>query len=122
MPHLTTDDGVKLYYEEVGGGVPLIFVHEFAGDCRSWESLPRLPRRGVPSGVQVRAANGLHGHARALNGPATLVWDALRRDPHNCHLSVFRGPSKVLPTWADLLWLPPLTCRCFSFSIENSVS
>ena len=41
MPHLTTDDGVKLYYEEVGGGVPLIFVHEFAGDCRSWESQMR---------------------------------------------------------------------------------
>jgi pimeloyl-ACP methyl ester carboxylesterase len=37
MPQLTTDDGVKLYYEEVGSGAPLIFVHEFAGDCRSWE-------------------------------------------------------------------------------------
>lgn len=37
MPHLTTDDGVKLYYEEVGQGAPLVFVHEFAGDCRSWE-------------------------------------------------------------------------------------
>ena len=37
MPHLTTDDGVKLHYEEVGSGAPLIFVHEFAGDCRSWE-------------------------------------------------------------------------------------
>ena len=41
MPHLTTDDGVKLHYEEVGSGVPLIFVHEFAGDCRSWESQMR---------------------------------------------------------------------------------
>ncbi len=37
MPHLTTDDGVKLYYEETGTGLPLVFVHEFAGDCRSWE-------------------------------------------------------------------------------------
>jgi pimeloyl-ACP methyl ester carboxylesterase len=37
MPHLTTDDGVKLYYEEIGAGTPIVFVHEFAGDCRSWE-------------------------------------------------------------------------------------
>src|SRR5262245_17580832 len=37
MPQLTTDDGVKLYYEEVGAGTPIVFVHEFAGDCRSWE-------------------------------------------------------------------------------------
>ena len=37
MPHLTTDDGVKLYYEETGSGTPIVFVHEFAGDYRSWE-------------------------------------------------------------------------------------
>jgi pimeloyl-ACP methyl ester carboxylesterase len=28
--------GVNLYYEEVGQGAPLVFVHEFAGDCWSW--------------------------------------------------------------------------------------
>jgi pimeloyl-ACP methyl ester carboxylesterase len=37
MPHLTTDDGVKLYYEDTGSGTPIVFVHEFAGDHRSWE-------------------------------------------------------------------------------------
>jgi pimeloyl-ACP methyl ester carboxylesterase len=37
MPHLTTDDGIKLYYEEVGSGIPIVFVHEFAGDIRSYE-------------------------------------------------------------------------------------
>src|SRR5499426_1826317 len=37
MPHATANDGVRLYYEEVGGGTPVIFVHEFAGDHRSWE-------------------------------------------------------------------------------------
>jgi pimeloyl-ACP methyl ester carboxylesterase len=37
MPHLTTDDGIKLYYEEVGNGIPIVFVHEFAGDVRSYE-------------------------------------------------------------------------------------
>jgi pimeloyl-ACP methyl ester carboxylesterase len=37
MPQLTTDDGVKLHYEEAGTGTPIVFVHEFAGDHRSWE-------------------------------------------------------------------------------------
>ena len=37
MPHLTTDDGVRLYYEETGAGTPVVFVHEFAGDTRSFE-------------------------------------------------------------------------------------
>ncbi|MEZ5661483.1 MAG: alpha/beta hydrolase [Burkholderiaceae bacterium] len=37
MPHLTTSDGSRLYYEETGQGAPIIFVHEFAGDHRSWE-------------------------------------------------------------------------------------
>jgi pimeloyl-ACP methyl ester carboxylesterase len=37
MPHLTTDDNVELYYEQVGSGIPVVFVHEFAGDVRSYE-------------------------------------------------------------------------------------
>ena len=37
MAFATTDDGVRLYYEETGRGSPIIFVHEFAGDHRSWE-------------------------------------------------------------------------------------
>jgi pimeloyl-ACP methyl ester carboxylesterase len=52
MPHLTTDDGVKLHYEEVGSGVPLIFVHEFAGDCRSWESQMRYFGRRYRASLQ----------------------------------------------------------------------
>jgi len=32
-----TDDGVNLYCESTGEGVPVVFVHEFAGDHRSWE-------------------------------------------------------------------------------------
>jgi len=37
MPTLATDDGVNLHYEETGSGTPVVFVHEFAGDARSWE-------------------------------------------------------------------------------------
>jgi len=42
MPYATADDGVRLYYEESGAGVPLVFVHEFAGDYRSWEPQMRF--------------------------------------------------------------------------------
>jgi hypothetical protein len=41
MPFATTDDGVRLHYEETGTGTPIIFVHEFAGDHRSWETQMR---------------------------------------------------------------------------------
>jgi len=34
--------GVKLYYEEVGRGTPLVFVHEFAGDAQSWQAQMRF--------------------------------------------------------------------------------
>ena len=37
MPHLTTDDGVRLYYEETGAGTPIVFIHEFADDYRGYE-------------------------------------------------------------------------------------
>jgi len=37
MPYVTTRDGIRLYYEEAGSGKPLLFVHEFGGDVRSWE-------------------------------------------------------------------------------------
>jgi pimeloyl-ACP methyl ester carboxylesterase len=37
MPYATTDDRVKLWYEETGAGQPIVFVHEFAADHRSWE-------------------------------------------------------------------------------------
>jgi pimeloyl-ACP methyl ester carboxylesterase len=30
-------DGVKLHYEETGQGDPIIWLHEFAADCRTWE-------------------------------------------------------------------------------------
>lgn len=39
-------DGVRLNYESTGEGTPIVFVHEFAGDARSWEPQVRaLSRR-----------------------------------------------------------------------------
>ena len=42
MPQATTPDGVKLHYEEAGSGTPLLFVHEYSGDWRSWEPQMRF--------------------------------------------------------------------------------
>jgi pimeloyl-ACP methyl ester carboxylesterase len=42
MPHASAKDGTRLYYEEAGSGTPLVFVHEFAGDLRSWEPQMRF--------------------------------------------------------------------------------
>jgi len=36
MP-LAKVNGTELYFEETGEGFPLVWSHEFAGDCRSWE-------------------------------------------------------------------------------------
>jgi pimeloyl-ACP methyl ester carboxylesterase len=42
MGEATTDDGVRLSYEDTGDGVPIVIVHEFAGDHRSWEPQVRF--------------------------------------------------------------------------------
>lgn len=36
MTHITARDGTRLHVEEDGSGAPLLFIHEFAGDHRSW--------------------------------------------------------------------------------------
>src|SRR3954463_1912407 len=46
MAYVITDDGVRRHVEEAGRGFPVLFVHEFAGDHRSWEPQVRaLSRR-----------------------------------------------------------------------------
>jgi pimeloyl-ACP methyl ester carboxylesterase len=42
MAKISTADGVKLYVEAIGSGTPVVFVHEYAGDYRSWE--PQMRR------------------------------------------------------------------------------
>ncbi|MCP9483292.1 alpha/beta hydrolase [Shimia sp. CNT1-13L.2] len=36
MPEFQSADGLTLYYEDTGAGTPILFVHEFGGDYRSW--------------------------------------------------------------------------------------
>jgi pimeloyl-ACP methyl ester carboxylesterase len=93
MPHAMTDDGVNLYYEAAGTGTPLVFVHEFAGDHRSWEPQLRYfarryravaynargyPPSDVPPGAssysQNRAADDIASIITHLGaGPAHVV-------------------------------------------------
>ena len=42
MPHIAARDGTRLYYEEAGSGSSIIFVHEYAGDYRTWEMQMRF--------------------------------------------------------------------------------
>jgi pimeloyl-ACP methyl ester carboxylesterase len=85
MPYATTDDNVRLYFEETGSGTPIIFVHEFAGDHRSWEPQLRhfgrryraitFAARGYPpSDVPEDAA--FYSQARAADDIAAVL-DAL---------------------------------------------
>jgi len=66
-------NGVDLYYEETGQGTPLVWSHEFGGDCRSWEPQTRYfarryrvvtyNHRGYPpSSVPKAAADYSQGH------------------------------------------------------------
>lgn len=75
MPTALADDGVRLYYEETGEGTPLVFLHEFAGDHRSWEPQVRhfsrtyrcvvLAARGFPPS-EVPADPAAYSQARAV--------------------------------------------------------
>ena len=75
MPHATAKDGTRLYYEEAGSGTPLIFIHEFAGDYRSWEPQMRFfaryyrciaynARGFPPSDIPEDSARYSQAHAR----------------------------------------------------------
>jgi len=37
MPYAVASDNVRLYFEETGSGVPILFLHEFAADHTNWE-------------------------------------------------------------------------------------
>ena len=45
MATTTASDGTTLYYEDTGSGLPIVFVHEYAGDCRAWEPQVRYLSR-----------------------------------------------------------------------------
>src|SRR5258708_13538982 len=45
MPRVATRDGIQLYCEEAGAGLPEVFIHEYAADHRTWQpQIPHFPR------------------------------------------------------------------------------
>ena len=48
MPYLTSNDGVKIYYEDAGGnGIPVIFSHGFGSGSKLWRfQVPALKEAG----------------------------------------------------------------------------
>ena len=56
MPYALATDNVRLHYEETGQGTPILFVHEFAGNHRSWE--PQLREFGKRYRCIAYAARG----------------------------------------------------------------
>ena len=45
MPYAPSE-GARIYYEETGKGTPILFIHEFGGDHRSWQDQVRHFGRG----------------------------------------------------------------------------
>ncbi|MGH8701557.1 MAG: alpha/beta fold hydrolase [Burkholderiales bacterium] len=81
MPYASSG-GVRLYYEEAGKGVPVMFVHEFSGDFRSWEAQMRhfsrryrcvaFNARGYPPS-DVPASPSKYSHAIATDDIASVM-------------------------------------------------
>ncbi len=88
MPHITMRDGVSLYVEEAGTGTPIVFIHEYAGDWRTWEPQMRFfsrahrcvtySQRGYPPS-DVPTDPGKYGQDLAVSDVAALL-DALKID------------------------------------------
>ena len=90
MP-FTNSNGVRLYYEEVGKGVPIVFVHEFAHGLRSWEPQLRhfsrrycciaFSARGYPPS-DVPASPSQYSQAIATDDIASVMRDLGVRRAH----------------------------------------
>ena len=114
MPYATTDDGVRLYYEEAGSGTAVVFVHEFAGDMRSWEPQMRhfahryrvlaYNARGYPPS-EVPEEPSSYSQTRAADDIAAVMDAAGIYRAHVCGLSKggfatlhfgFRHPARAI--------------------------
>jgi pimeloyl-ACP methyl ester carboxylesterase len=93
----TADDGTRLYYEEAGSGIPVMFISEFAGDHRSWEPQMRSfsrrhhcivysPRGYPPSDVPSEATS--YSQDLAVTDAVTVLNDLGIRRAHVVGLSM----------------------------------
>src|SRR5471032_1947161 len=97
VPHIKTSDGVQLYVEETGEGVPLLFLHEFGGHYLSWEPQVRsfsrryrcityAARGWPPSDVQDKVES--YSQARAADDATDVIKALGLRQPHMVGLSM----------------------------------
>ena len=85
MPTLAAADGTSLYYEATGSGDPVLFIHEFAGNHRTWAAqvatlgdghrCVAYSARGYPPS-DVPAGNDAYGQDMAV-ADALAVLDGL---------------------------------------------
>ena len=114
MPHIKTNDGVRLYYEETGTGTPLLLLHEFGGHYMSWEPQVRYfsrryrcityAARGWPPS-DVPDMVSAYSQARAADDAADVMKALGIERAHLCGLSMgataglefaVRHPGKAL--------------------------
>ncbi len=82
MAMVRANDGVQLHVECTGSGAPLLFIHEFAGDHRSWEPQVRhfsagfrcitYAARGYPPS-DVPADLGAYSQQRAVDDAIAIL-------------------------------------------------
>jgi pimeloyl-ACP methyl ester carboxylesterase len=75
--NVVTPDNIKLHVEQAGSGTPIVFIHEFAGDHRSWEPQVRFFSRSHQ--CVAFAARG-YPPSSVPNDPASYGQDLARGD------------------------------------------
>jgi hypothetical protein len=83
MPYAKSG-GIRLYYEEAGTGVPVIFAHEYANELRGWETQLRylsryyrciaynargFPPSDIPEADEMYGQQQAPGHQRRTRSP-----------------------------------------------------
>ncbi|HSB68962.1 MAG TPA: alpha/beta hydrolase [Candidatus Methylomirabilis sp.] len=96
MPHAMVN-GVELFYESWGQGIPLVFVHEWGGDARSWDPQVRFfsrryrtvtfSARGYPPSA-VPTDLSLYSQAQAVNDIRGILDLLQLPTAHICGLSM----------------------------------
>ena len=97
MPRATASDGIGLQWEESGSGTPILFVHEFAGDHRSWAQQVRhfakthrcivYAARGYPPSDVPRDVSS-YSQARAVEDAVSVLEAAHAGKAHVVGLSM----------------------------------
>ncbi|PIW26319.1 MAG: alpha/beta hydrolase [Rhodospirillales bacterium CG15_BIG_FIL_POST_REV_8_21_14_020_66_15] len=77
MPITTADDGTTLYYEDTGSGEPILFLHEYGGDPRSWQ--PQVEAFSRTNRCVVTACRG-YAPSGVPDDPDAYAYDIVAED------------------------------------------